>query len=225
MLERMISPAWQDEHHDLRTVEALRAIYPEPQRPAAAATLDKECDHVHPIYRPFIEAAPFCVLATRQGESGWLDVSPRGDAAPAELVRVVDDEGRTLLLPDRRGNNCIDSLRNLLSDPKLALIFLIPGVGETIRVQGLARISAHPELLANFAVDGKAPRSVLVIAVNKVFFQCARAITRSHLWEADARVERRSLPSTGSLLAALSAGFDGGSYDQALPARQQSTLY
>lgn len=224
MLGRMSTPAWQDEGHDLRTVEALRAVYPEPQRPAAAATLDKECDHVHPLYRPFIEAAPFCVLATRQADSGWLDVSPRGDAAPAELVRVVD-EGRTLLLPDRRGNNRIDSLRNLVSDPQLALIFLIPGVGEAIRVLGRARISVQPELLASFAVNGKPPRSVLVIAVHKVFFQCARAITRSRLWEAGAQIDRRELPSTGSLLAALSADFDARAYDQALPARQQATLY
>lgn len=218
-------PAWQDKSHDLNSLEALRAIYPEPQRPAAAATLDKECDHVHPLYRPFIERAPFCLLATRQGDEGFLDLSPRGDAAPAELVRVVD-EGRSLLLPDRRGNNRVDSLRNLLRDPHVGLLFLIPGVGEAIRVQGRARISVHPDLLAGFAMGGdRLPRSVLVIAVHKVFFQCARAITRARLWDPAAQQHRQSLPSTGSLIAALSSGFDAKAYDQALPERQQSTLY
>ncbi len=221
-------PAWLDEQHDLRSIDTLRAIYPEPRRPAAAATLDKECDHVHPLYQAFIERAPFCLLATRQGDSGRLDISPRGDPA-AELVRVVD-AGRTLLLPDRRGNNRVDSLRNLLSDPALALLFLIPGIGETIRVQGRARISVHPGLLASFAIagddgSGKPPRSVLVVAVDKVFFQCARAVIRGRLWDSDARQDRPSLPSTGSLIAALSAGFDGPAYDEALPARQRSTLY
>jgi PPOX class probable FMN-dependent enzyme len=215
--------AWQDAQHDLRSIDALRSIYPEPQRPAAAATLDKECDHVHPLYREFIERAPFCLLATRQGDSGRLDISPRGDPA-AELVRVVD-EGRSLLLPDRRGNNRIDSLRNLVADPELALIFLIPGIGETIRVQGRARISVHPQLLADFPLGGSLPRSVLVIAVHKVFFQCARALTRAGLWDPAARQARNSLPSTGSLIAALSTGFDGQSYDEALPTRQQATLY
>lgn len=221
-------PNWQDAQHDLHSIDALRAIYPEPQRPAAAATLDKECDHVHPLYQRFIERAPFCLLATRQGNGGRLDISPRGDPA-AELVRVVDD-GRHLLLPDRRGNNRIDSLRNLINDPALALLFLIPGIGETIRVQGRARISVHPGLLASFGIAGdggsaKLPRSVLVIAVEKVFFQCARAVSRARLWDPDARQDRRSLPSTGSLIAALSAGFDAQAYDEALPARQQATLY
>lgn len=178
---------------------------------------------MHPLYRAFIEHSPFCLLATRQGDSGRLDVSPRGDPA-AELVRVVD-EGRTLLLPDRRGNNRIDSLLNLVFEPELALIFLIPGIGETIRVQGRARISAHPQLLAEFPLGGNLPRSVLVIAVHKVFFQCARALTRAGLWDPAVRQARSSLPSTGSLIAALSNGFDGQSYDEALPARQRATLY
>jgi uncharacterized protein len=219
---RAMSP-WHDPEHDLRSIADLRQHYPQPQRPAAAATLDKECDHVHPLYRRFVEAAPFCVMATRQA-GGALDLSPRGDAAPAELVRVVD-EGRTLLLPDRRGNNRIDSLRNLVADPEIGLLFLIPGVGEAIRVQGRARISRQPQLLADFAVNGQPPRAVLVVAVHKVFFQCARAVARSRLWAADAQIERASLPSTGSLLAALSSGFDAAAYDQALPTRQQATLY
>jgi len=215
---------WHDDSHDLRTLAGLRTLYPEPQRPAAAATLDKECDHIHPLYRRFIEAAPWCVLATRQAGSGALDLSPRGDAGGARLVEVVD-EGRTLLLPDRRGNNRIDSLRNLAADPAIGLLFLIPGVGESIRVQGRARISAQPQLCERFAAGDKLPRSVLVIAVHKVFFQCARAAVRGGLWDPAAHVDRASLPSTGSLLAAFSAGFDGGAYDAALPERQRQTLY
>lgn len=219
-----MSDDWRDRTHDLGDLDALRARYPEPQRPAAAATLDKECDHVHPVYRPFVERAPWLVLATRRAD-GSLDLSPRGDAAPERLVEVVD-EGRTLLLPDRRGNNRIDTLRNLVVDPAIGLLFLIPGVGEAIRVQGRARLSAAPLLCQRFAAqNGQLPRCVLVVDVHRVFFQCARAATRAGLWQDAARQDRASLPSTGSILAALSRGFDGGRYDAELPARQQATLY
>lgn len=217
---------WLDRRHDLADLAALRAIYPDPAQAGAAsrATLDKECDHIHALYRPFIEASPFCVLATRDAQTGRIDTSPRGDA-PGTLVEVVD-EGRTLLMPDRRGNNRIDSLRNLLGDPELSLLFLIPGIGEAFRVMGRGQLSAAPALLQRFAVDGdKLPRSVLVVEVHKVFFQCARAVKRSGLWDAAAQVERASLPSTGRIIAGLSQGFDGPSYDAALEARQQATLY
>lgn len=212
---------WLDRSHDLDSLAALRSVY---EPPTAPATLDKEADHIHPLYRPFIEASPFCVLATR-GAEGRLDTSPRGDA-PGQLVEVVD-AGRTLLMPDRRGNNRIDSLRNIVvHDPAVALLFLIPGIGEAFRVMGQARVSTAPALLQRFAVEGdKLPRSVLVIAVQKVFFQCARSIKRSGLWDPAAQVERSSLPSTGSVLAGLSAGFDGGAYDAILQQRQQATLY
>ncbi|MBA4342715.1 MAG: flavin-nucleotide-binding protein [Methylibium sp.] len=221
---------WQDRCHDLADLAALRAIYPDPalNGAAARATLDKECDHIHALYRPFIEASPFCVLATRDAQTGRIDTSPRGDA-PGTLVDVVD-AGRTLLMPDRRGNNRIDSLRNLLSDPELSLLFLIPGIGEAFRVMGRGRLSAAPALLQRFAVDGpdgegRLPRSVLVVEVHKVFFQCARAVKRSGLWDAASHVERASLPSTGSIIAGLSQGFDGSSYDAALEARQRATMY
>ena len=141
-------------------------------------------------------------------------------------VRRHTNDGRTLLLPDRRGNNRIDTLRNLAADPEIGLLFLIPGVGEAIRVQGRARISAHPELCDRFAMDGdRRPRSVLVIQVHKCFFQCARASKRSGLWRAETQVARASLPSTGSVLKALSAGFDAAGYDAVLDQRQQQTLY
>lgn len=211
-----MSAAWQDRSYDLDSLDKLRELYPSPEAPA---TLDKECDHIHPLYRPFIDAAPFAVLATRSPRG--LDCSPRGDAPG--FVTVADE--KTLLLPDRRGNNRIDSLRNVLHDPEVALLFLIPGIGEALRVNGTARISAAPALLQRFEFEGKLPRSVLVIDVKLVFFQCARAIKRSGLWEPAAQIARSVLPSTGSILQALSARVDGAAYDAALEERQRLTMY
>ncbi|CAN7264884.1 pyridoxamine 5'-phosphate oxidase family protein [Pseudoduganella sp. LjRoot289] len=184
-----------------------------------AASRLKEVPFVHPHYRAMIEASPFAVLATN-GPDG-LDASPRGDA-PGFVV--VEDE-QTLLLPERRGNNRADSLRNIVADARVALLFLIPGVGETLRVNGTARIVVAPALLARFAVGGKAPKCVLEIKVEAVYFQCARAILRSGLWTAAAQGPA-TVPSAGTVLADLTRGaIDGAAYDQALPARQRSTLY
>jgi PPOX class probable FMN-dependent enzyme len=203
--------------HSITSLIALETLYD--QRPAEASIL-KETDRVVPAYRALIEASPFAALATRGPEG--LDCSPRGDGPG--FVRVRDD--RTLLLPDRRGNNRIDSLRNIVRDPQVALLFLIPGLGETLRVNGRAAISAEPGLLESFSVDGKAPKSVLVITVEAVYFQCARAVVRSDLWNPQKHVARSSLPSAGQILAALSRnGFDGEAYDKALPERQRTTLY
>ncbi|MFS0758240.1 pyridoxamine 5'-phosphate oxidase family protein [Noviherbaspirillum sp. 1P10PC] len=202
--------------HRIDTLEALEALYGAP----IAASLAKEADHVHPHYRRLIEASPFAVLAT--AGPGGLDASPRGD--PAGFVRVHDE--KTLLLPDRRGNNRIDSLSNILHDPRVALLFLLPGMGEALRVNGRASIHADPDLLSGFAIDGKAPRTVLKIVVDTVFFQCARAILRSRLWDPAAHVDRASLPSTGTILAALSrAEIDGEQYDAGLAARLRDSMY
>ncbi len=205
-----------DPKHLIADQDGLLAIYGTP----AAASLIKETDHVHPHYRALIEAAPFVALAT-SGPDG-LDVSPRGD--PAGFVVVADD--KTLLMPDRRGNNRIDSLRNVLTDPRVALLFLVPGVGETLRVNGRADISVDPQLLARFEMDGKLPRSVLVVHVETVFFQCSRALLRSKLWDSSTQVERSSLPSAGKILGDVSAGtFDGVAYDRDLPGRLETSLY
>ncbi|WP_447992054.1 pyridoxamine 5'-phosphate oxidase family protein [Achromobacter spanius] len=205
-----------DPAHLVTNPDALQALYGEP----GEASLKKEVDHVHPHYRAFIEAAPFAMLATC-GPDG-LDASPRGD--PAGFV-VVEDE-KTLLLPDRRGNNRVDSLLNVLADPRVALLFLVPGVGETLRVNGTARISVDPALLERFAMDGKLPRSVLIIDVQTVYFQCSRALLRSRLWDPATQVPRSALPSTGRILSDLTAGtFDGVAYDRDLPARVAGTLY
>jgi uncharacterized protein len=198
------------------TLSQLEAVYGEVNK----GSLLKETDRVVPEYRAFIEAAPFVALATRGPEG--LDCSPRGDGPG--FVHVQDE--KTLLLPDRRGNNRIDSLRNIVRDPSVALLFLIPGIGETLRVNGHATISIDPDLLESFAIDGKAPKSVIVITVDAVYFQCARAILRSELWNPKKHVARGSLPSAGQILAALSNNQVGGeAYDRELPERQRTTLY
>ncbi|TWG80990.1 hypothetical protein L602_004900000140 [Cupriavidus gilardii J11] len=202
--------------HTITTLAELEARYGEPNQ----ASLAKEVDYLHPHYRAFVEASPFCLLSTVA--DGMAECSPRGDAPG--FVKVLDD--RTLLLPDRRGNNRIDSLRNIVADPRVGLLFLVPGVDETLRVAGTAAISTDPELIDACAVGGKAPATVLVIAVRSVFFQCARALVRSRLWQADAQVPRSALPSTGTMLAALSRdAIDGAAYDAELPQRLRQTLY
>ena len=202
--------------HRIDSLATLEALYGAP----IPASIAKEADHIHPLYQRLIEASPFAVLATA-GPDG-LDASPRGD--PAGLVRVHDQN--TLLLPDRRGNNRIDSLKNILHDPRVALLFLLPGMGEALRVNGRASIHADPGLLASFAIDGKAPRTVLKIEVEAVFFQCSRAILRSRLWDPAARIDRASLPSVGTILAALSREeIDGETYDAGLAARLRDSMY
>jgi uncharacterized protein len=203
--------------HSITSLAALEALY---DQPPAEASILKETDRIVPVYRALIEASPFAALATRGPEG--LDCSPRGDGPG--FVRVRDE--KTLLLPDRRGNNRIDSLRNIVRDSQVALLFLIPGLGETLRVNGRATISVESALLESFSVDGKAPRSVLVIMVEAVYFQCARAVVRSDLWNPQKHVARSSLPSAGQILATLSRSqFDGEAYDKALPERQRTTLY
>src|SRR2546421_3749812 len=179
--------------HIVTSVEALGRIYGEPYGPSIA----KEADRITTQYQAFIEAAPFFALATA-GPDG-LDCSPRGDAPG--FVRVHDE--KTLLVPDRAGNNRIDSLRNILHDPRVALHFLIPGCGETLRIRGRAAISADAALTASFAVNGKSPRAVIVIAVERVYFHCAKAIRRSKLWDSTEHIGRERLPSPNAMLAAI----------------------
>jgi PPOX class probable FMN-dependent enzyme len=187
--------------HVVTTMAQLEALYDEqPYGPALA----KEIDYISDAYRKLIEASPFCLIATN-GPDG-LDCSPRGD--PAGFVRVIDE--KTIAIPDRRGNNRIDSLRNLIHDPRIAVLFLIPGVGETLRIMGRVTISTEPELCASFIMQGKAPRSVLVVAVKRVFYQCPKAIVRSKLWDPATKVERASLPSAGAILAEITEGKMGG---------------
>ena len=202
--------------HAIETLAQLEALFGQP----GEAALKKEVPYLHPAYRALIEASPFAVLSTIG--PGGLDASPRGDLPG--FVMVQDEN--TLLMPERRGNNRIDSLRNIVADPRVALLFLIPGVGETLRVNGRARITVEPQLLARLAMEGKPPQCVIEIRVETVFFQCARAIQRSRLWEPVPADAKRTVPTPGGILSALTeAAFDGETYDRELPARQKATLY
>lgn len=207
-------PAGTD--HTIRDVAALDELYGTPSK----SSIVKEVDFIHPHYRALIEASPFAALAT--SGAGGLDVSPRGDAPG--FVHVEDE--KTLILPDRRGNNRADSLRNIIEDPRVALLFFIPGLGETLRVNGNAAISVAPDVLERFTVNGKPPRSLLVVAVETVFFQCSRAVLRADLWNPDKRIDRRRLPSMGTILADLSERrMDADEIDENWAQRAPETLY
>ena len=201
----------------IEDLDQLAAIYDAPLAPAAVL---KEVDWITPDYQRLIEASPFLTLATCGPEG--LDCSPRGDQAG--FVRVADP--RTLLIPDRRGNNRIDSLRNIVRDPRVALLFLLPGSGTTFRVNGRAKLSADQNLLASFAVDGHRPRTVIIVTVETAYFQCARAIVRSRLWDPAHHVDPASLPTPGAILGGLTSGELGGqAYDQEWPSRAAKSLW
>jgi len=202
--------------NEIATEAELDALFG--QSPPAA--LLKELDHISDHYRTFIEASPFVILAT-SGPEG-LDCSPRGD--PKGFVRVVDS--KTLMIPDRKGNNRVDSLRNIVRDPRVALLFLIPGIGETMRVNGTAKISTDPELCKSFTMQGKAPACVLVITAERVYPQCQKALIRSKLWDPAQQIPRTDLPSMGTMIEAISKGeFDGKTYDANYPERIKQTIY
>jgi PPOX class probable FMN-dependent enzyme len=200
----------------ITTLEQLDAMYGEPSGPAVI----KEIDYISDHYRQFIEKSPFVVVAT-VGPEG-LDCSPRGD--PAGFVRVRDS--KTVLIPDRRGNNRVDALRNLVRDPRISLLFMIPGIGSTLRINGRAEIVVDAELNASFAINGKLPRCVLVVTAERVYTQCPKALVRSKLWAPESQVDRSELPSAGEMMAALSKGaIDGAEYDRAYPQRLKETIY
>ncbi len=204
------------ESHRITTAEQLDAVYGAP----AGNSLTKEIGYISESYRKFIEAAPFVVVATSGAEG--LDCSPRGD--PPGFVRVRDEN--TVLIPDRRGNNRIDTLRNLIADPRISLLFLIPGVGETLRINGRAEIVTDPELRESFTMQGKAPVSVLAVTAERVYFQCPKALVRSRLWHPGAQIPRAGLPSSGEIMAEIIGGeYDAGANDRAYPQRLKETLY
>ena len=200
----------------LNTIEELERIYGVPQETSTA----KEINFLSAHYRQLLEASPFYALATAGPEG--LDCSPRGDLKDG--IRVADE--RTLLLPDRRGNNRVDSLRNIVRDPRVGLLFLIPGSGTTLRVNGRAEVSVAPDLLQSFAVEGKPPRSVIVVHIESVYFQCARAILRADLWNPARHVAGKTLPSAGDILFALSEQRVGGeTYDKEWPERAKNSMW
>jgi PPOX class probable FMN-dependent enzyme len=202
--------------HLVTTIAQLDALYGEKM----PMSVIKEIDHISDGYRKLIASAPFVTVAT-SGPEG-LDCSPKGDAPG--FVRILDD--KTLAIPDRPGNNRIDGFRNIVRDPRIALLFLIPGVGETLRVNGRASISIDPELMKSFAVNGKLPRCVLIVHIESIYFHCSKAIARSKLWDPATQVDRKSLPSTGTIIAELSQGKLGGEkYDREAPERIKAQLY
>ena len=201
----------------IQTIEELEEVY---NLPVAAMVKACDRDYLIPPYVKLIEASPFFVLATCGPEG--LDCSARGD--PPGFVRVSDK--RTIIFPDRRGNNKIDSLRNIVRDPRVSLMFLVPGTGLILRLNGRAQISTEEALLSSFAVGNAAPKSVVIVTVDVVFMQCARAIMRSKLWDASAHVDPKSIPSMGNILAHVTDGREGGErFDDDAPTRMQRSLW
>lgn len=200
----------------VETVEELEALYGTP----AEAAVVKVSERIIPEYAALIAASPFAALAT-VGPEG-IDCSPRGDKPG--FVRIHD--ARTLMMPDRRGNNRIDSLRNIVRDGRAAFLFLLPGSGTTLRVNGRARLSVDAELCASFAMGNAVPRSVVVLSVEQVYFQCARAVVRADLWNPENHVDVARLPTPGQILQATSkAAIDGAAYDAEWPERARKTMW
>ena len=182
-----------------------------------ALVAGKVADRLNDLTRQFIERSPFVCLGTASPDGG-LDVSPRGD--PAGFVRILDE--RTLLIPDRPGNRIADTLTNLLHDPHIALLFLIPGVGDTFRVNGTAEIIDDPDLLAGSTVDGKPPRLGLLVAIEECYTQCPKAMIRSELWNPERHIDRSELPSSGAIFRSLNdPSFNAEEYDRERAARYQ----
>ena len=200
----------------IKSVEELETLYGEP----GAASLRKVSDRTTPEYRAWIKSSPFCALATVGPEGA--DASPRGDRG--EVVFELDE--KTLAMPDRRGNNRMDSLRNIVRDGRVALMFLTPGSDTVTRINGRGEVSVDPQLIERFAVQEKPPRSVIVIHIEEIYFQCARAVMRAGLWNNAVWPELGDLPTAGDILAAQTAGEVGGvEYDKAWPARAKASLW
>jgi PPOX class probable FMN-dependent enzyme len=199
----------------IESVEELNRLYGQP----VEASIIKVTPRLTREYRQMLEASPFVALAT-VGPEG-LDCSPRGDAA--QVVYVDDD--KTLLMPDWRGNNRVDSLSNIVRDPRIGLMFLIPGSTTTMRVNGRGIVAIEPDLLERFEMDGKHPRSVVVITIDEVYTQCARAVIRADLWNAEKFVAPGCLPTVGQMMKTIKDGFDGESYDRDWPGRAAKTMW
>jgi PPOX class probable FMN-dependent enzyme len=194
------------EIHLITDEQELRDVIGSPTEQVLAKISDKLND----LTRQFIERSPFMCIATADADGG-LDVSPRGD--PAGFVRILDE--RTLLIPDRPGNRIADTLVNLLTDPRIALLFVIPGIGDSFRVNGRAVITDDAELLAPSTLEGKAPKLGLLVAIEEVYTQCSKAFIRSDIWDPEKHIERSELPSSGAILRSLATPeFDAERYDR-----------
>jgi uncharacterized protein len=200
---------------NITSIAELEALYGEINPNALA----KEVPHLTPAYQRWLVASPLCSVATIG--PGGLDCSPRGD--PAGFMRVIDD--KTVAFADRRGNNRLDTLRNLVLDPRIALLFFVPGINETLRINGTATVSTEPALVQSFAHEGKLPKTVVVVSIQSVYFQCARALARSHAWDAARFLARGEVPTAGEMSKSATPSFDAETYDAELPVRQAATLY
>ncbi|MGO8917661.1 MAG: pyridoxamine 5'-phosphate oxidase family protein [Stellaceae bacterium] len=204
------------DRHAITTLDALERLYDKPSERA----LLKQRDRLDAASRAFIAASPFLILATSGGKGG--DCTPRGDQPG--FVEIADDE--TLLLPDRRGNNRIDSLRNIVENPAVALLFLVPGTDQTLRVNGRAEITVDPALIERLTFAGKPPKSVLRITIDEVFVQCPRALLRAALWNPASVAGADAVPSMGTLLEAATQGrVDAARYDAEDAPRTRQVLY
>ena len=204
------------DHHIVDSLETLEALYGE----VNPTSLSKELDRLSEPYKAYVRAAPLVILAT-VGPEG-VDCSPRGD--PAGFVHILND--KTIALPDRRGNNRLDSLKNIVRDNRVSLLFLIPGIGNTLRINGRGRISVEPDLRASFTMSEKIPTSVLVIDIDSVYFQCKKALARSDFWNPETQSKPEDLPSAGEMLrSALNGDFDAETYDSEYPERMKKTIY
>ncbi len=204
------------DHNKIETLDALCELY----GPANPMSLAKETPHLTPEYQKWIEAAPFFALASVG--PGGLDCTPRGDTK-GQAFQVVDN--KTLVIPDRRGNNRLDTLKNIIADPRVALLFLVPGINEALRINGNAHISANPDVLEPFEVQNILPASAIVVNIDAVYFQCARALKRAQMWDISSQVTRGQVPTAGQMSKGAQPGFDADAYDGDLEARQARTLY
>ena len=197
----------------IATEAQLRALIGEP----APLTCAKISDRLNPMTRLFVERSPFVCLATSDS-TGACDLSPRGD--PAGFVRILDD--RTLLLPERPGNRLADSLRNILANPHIGLLFVVPGATDTFRVNGRATVTDDPDLLASSAMEGKAPRLGLIVDIDEAYTQCSKALLRSHLWDPQRFVDPDAMPTGGQVHRAIQGeAFDSEQYDRERAQRYQ----
>jgi len=205
-------------HNDstVQTESELEALY----GPANPNSLAKEADCLTPAYQQWIEQAPFMAVASI-GAAG-LDCSPRGDA-PGSLFRVLD--ANTIAIPDRPGNNRLDTLRNIVTDPRIALLFLIPGIKESLRINGTAVVVTDKALVYSFGVNGKSPVTVLVVTIQTIYFQCGKSLLRSKLWDVGAQVNSQNVPTAGEMLKSVMSDFDSSAYDSSLAERQPRSLY
>ena len=215
-MARLLASAVMSTSSEIASLAELHALYGEP----VPTAITKEVSQITSRQRDFIEASPFAILATAGPEG--LDCSPRGD--PAGFARVPDEH--TVLMPDRRGNNRLDSLRNIVRDGRIGVLFLIPGITMTLRINGCARLLTDDGLRASFAMGDKLPATVIEITAETIYTQCPKALVRSKIWDPETFLSPTDVPTSGQIMEQITNGeIDGEAYDAAYPERLRSTIY